>query len=70
MKNTEFNNRHNSIFHKIFNIIPKNIFTKKLRFLFLGLLSPIYFSYYHFFKTCLKGIAVDKNNEYIPWFHN
>lgn len=69
MNNTEFNNRHNSTFHKIFNKIPKNIFTKKLRVLFLGLLSPFYFSYYHnHFKTCLKGIAIDKNNEYIPWF--
>jgi hypothetical protein len=69
MNNTEFNNRHNSIFHKIYNILPKNILLKKLRVLFLGLLSPFYFLYYHnHFKTCLKGIAVDRNNEYLPWF--
>ena len=29
----------------------------------------VLFLYYHnHFKTCLKGIAVDKNNEYLPWF--
>ncbi|MDC0876561.1 ChbG/HpnK family deacetylase [Candidatus Pelagibacter sp.] len=35
MNNTEFNNRHNSIFHKIYNILPKNILLKKLDGFFL-----------------------------------
>ena len=69
MKNKNENIRYKSLFHNLYEKLPKNSFINKIRHFLLGFLSPFYFSYYHnHFKTCLRGIALNKNNDPIPWF--
>ena len=69
MKNKNESIRYKSLFHKLYEKLPNNSFIKKIRHFLLGILSPFYFSYYHnHFKTCLRGIALNKNNDPIPWF--
>lgn len=58
------------IFQKIFKKLnSKNRLLQFIRRILHGFLSGFYFSYFHnHFKSCIRGKAIDKNGNYLPWF--